>query len=247
MGYLERVFHASEERNRRDILATVRPVPGGRLLDLGCANGAFTQRVAAACEAGEVHGVEFLEAWAAEARDNGIEAVVADLGERLPYDDASFDVVHSNQVIEHLQRTDHFMREVHRVLRPGGHAVISTNNLSSWHNIVSLVLGWQPAPCHVSDEIVVGNPVNYQEGGEHIPCQAHLRIFTHGSLAGLGEHHGLRCELQRGSGYYPLPPTLATPLARIDRRHAAFLIHRFVRPQEGAVTAPGRAGAAAAA
>jgi SAM-dependent methyltransferase len=239
MGYLEHVFHASEERNRQDILRTMRPIDGGSLLDLGCANGVFTRRVAQACGAGEIHGIEFLEAWAAEARANGVDAVVADLAERLPYDDATFDAVHSNQVIEHLQKTDHFMREIHRVLKPGGYAVISTNNLSSWHNVAMLLLGWQPAPCHVSDEIVVGNPINYQEGDEHIPCQAHLRIFTHGSLAGLGAHHGLVPEVQIGSGYYPLPPRLAAPLARADRRHAAFLIHRFARP-----TAPVPAGVA---
>lgn len=208
----------------------MRPIQGGRLLDLGCGNGAFTRRVADACGAAQIDGVEVLEAPAAEAAERGIAVQKADLGDTLPYPDESFDAVHSNQVIEHLKGTDAFMREIHRVLKPGGHAVVSTNNLASWHNVVALVLGIQPTPCHVSDEVRVGNPLMIDAGGGHTAYQAHLRIFTHASLAGLGAAHGLVPELQLGSGYYPLPPRAARPLARLDRRHAAFLIHRFGRP-----------------
>ena len=44
------------------------------------------------------------------------------------------------------------------MLAPGGLACLSTNNLASWHNIVSLGLGYQPTPMHVSEKVVVGNP-----------------------------------------------------------------------------------------
>lgn len=229
MPYLERVFRETEDENRRVILGALRPVPGGSLLDLGCADGDFTLQVAARAKAERVCGVEFVEPWAERARANGIDCVVADLGARLPYDDASFDVVHSNQVIEHLPRTDVFLREIRRVLKPGGHAVISTNNLASWHNVVSLVLGWQPTPCHVSDEVIVGNPANAYEGYEGaVDGQQHLRVFTGRALAGLAAFHGLTLDLDRTAGYYPLPVALARVMTRIDRRHGAFLVQRFV-------------------
>ena len=229
MGYLTRVFHASEDENRRAILEAMPPRPGAVLLDLGCADGTFTTEIARAVGAERVCGIELLDEWAAKARERGVEVQAADLCERWPYPDEAFDIVHSNQVIEHLPRTDHFLAEIRRVLKPGGYAVVSTNNLASWHNIISLVLGWQPPPCHVSDEVVVGNPANPVAGAEHIRAQSHLRIFTGRALAELAEHHGLRVDLARTSGYYPLPPRLARIATRIDPRHGAFLIQRYTR------------------
>lgn len=62
----------------------------------------------------------------------------------IALENESIDVVFSNQVIEHLYETDKFISEIYRILKPGGYAVISTENLSSWHNIFALILGWQP-------------------------------------------------------------------------------------------------------
>jgi SAM-dependent methyltransferase len=231
VGRLERIFRATEDENRRVILSAMPRRPGAVLLDLGCGDGGWTLQVAGSVGAARVLGVEFIEDFARAARHAGVEVVAGDLSERLPIDDASVDVVHSNQVIEHLPRTDLFMREIARVLKPGGYAVVSTNNLSSWHNIVSLTLGWQPTPCHVSDEVIVGNPGNFVEGMEsYAPGQTHLRVFTGRALAGLAAHHGLRVEAQLGAGYYPLPPRAAAPLARLDPRHAAFLVQRYAAP-----------------
>jgi SAM-dependent methyltransferase len=231
VGHLERIFRATEEENRRVILSAMPPRPGASLLDLGCGDGAWTMQVAAKVGAQRVLGIEFIDEFAATARRAGVDVVAADLAERLPLDEGSVDVVHSNQVIEHLPKTDAFMREIARVLRPGGYAVVSTNNLSSWHNIVSLALGWQPPPCHVSDELIVGNPGNFVEGMEsYAPGQTHLRVFTGRALAGLAAHHGLRVEAQLGAGYYPLPPRAARVLARIDPTHAAFLVQRYEVP-----------------
>lgn len=228
MGYLERVFRQTEEENRQEILRAVDPRPGGRLLDLGCADGEVTMRVAKAAGIVDVHGVEFIEEWAAKARVVGVNAVVADLAQRLPFEDASFDVVHSNQVIEHLPKTDHFLREIRRVLKPSGYAILSTNNLASWHNVASLVMGYQPPPCHVSDVVVTGNPANDFDGFEQeVEGQQHLRIFTGRALASIARYHGLEIDRDRTAGYYPFPPRVARVLTRLDRRHGAFLVQRF--------------------
>lgn len=233
MSYAARLFAACEEENRREILRAIEPAPGGSLLDLGCCDGAVTMRVAAAAQVAEVHGVEFIEPFARQARARGVQVVVADLGAELPYGDASFDVVHANQVIEHLPKTDHFLREIHRVLKPGGYAVISTNNLSSWHNIASLTLGLQPPPCHVSDLVITGNPVNtaYDGWEQEVEGQQHLRVFTGRALASLAGYHGLQLERDRTSGYYPLPPRLSRVMTKLDRRHGAYLVQRFRRAE----------------
>lgn len=230
ISLLQDIFRATEDENRRVILETMPVRPGGRLLDLGCGDGSWTTTVAQHVEAGEVHGVEMVEPVAEMARARGIEVVQADLSRRLDsYAAASFDVVHSNQVIEHLKDTDGFMDTVARLTRPDGYALISTNNLSSWHNIFSLMLGWQPMPCNVSDWVNLGNPANaYDRFEHHHPGQTHLRVFTGKALTELAAYHGLRADVECAAGYYPFPPRLARVLARIDRRHGAFLVHRFV-------------------
>jgi methionine biosynthesis protein MetW len=227
MSYLEHVFRATEEENRRVILETLEPRPGGVLLDLGCADGEVTARIARGTQVARIVGVELIDRLADAARARGIEVVSADLNARLPFDDASFDVIHSNQVIEHLANTDNFLREIRRLLKPDGYAVVSTNNLASWHNVVSLVMGWQPPPCHPSDELIVGNPAGVMEGATGARGQMHLRIYTGRALAGVARHHGLRADVVRTAGYYPLPVRAARILTRLDPRHGAFLVQRY--------------------
>lgn len=229
---LSDLYHAAAKENHRVILDTVVPRPGATLLDLGCFDGHVTVQVAERLRAGRVLGLDLLEGPVASARKLGVEATVADLGEGLPFDDASIDVVHSNQVIEHLSDTDLFLREIRRVLRPGGYTVISTNNLASWHNIFALACGWQPPPCHPSDEIL-GGPISFGEaiGGTGHPM--HRRVYTGRALAEVATHHGFVVEARRASGYYPFPARAAAGLARLDPRHAVYLVHRYGRPAGG--------------
>jgi SAM-dependent methyltransferase len=232
MGYLSRVFHASEEANRRAILDSIPVASGGALLDLGTHRGDFTARLADHVRAERVAGVELIQRHADVACSRGIDVAVADLDEGIPYPSESFDVVHANQVIEHVRRTDVLLREIRRVLKPHGLACISTNNLSSWHNVVSLGLGMQPMPMHVSDEIIVGNPLNPEHRWGHRDLgRTHLRLFTARALAELAAHHGLAVEQVRTVGYYPLPPLLARVATRVDPLHGAFLVGLF-RPIE---------------
>lgn len=230
MGYLERVFRSTEEENRREILRAVLLRPGGRMLDLGCADGRVTVRVADAARISDVHDIEFIDDWTAGARERGVRVAITDLSNRFPYPDEHFDVVHSNQVVEHLKHTDHFFREIHRVLKPDGYAIVSTNNLASWHNIVSLSLGLQPAPSHVSDLVITGNPLNGMDGAtQQVEGQNHLRVFTGRAMAELAGYHGLELDHDSTAGYYPLPPRIARVMTRLDRRHGAFLVQRYTR------------------
>ena len=234
MSYLGRLFEASEEENRRVILKRVAPYgPFDSLLDLGCHDGDFTMRLAAAGGVARPLGVELLEPHAAAARARGVEVTVADLEDRLPFEDGTFDLVHANQVIEHVRGTDLLLREARRVCTDDGIVVISTNNLSSWHNVLMLALGLQPMPIHVSDEVHVGNPMNLRAGELHRDAgQTHLRLFTSRALVELAGFHGLDLLQLRASGYYPLPSGVARLMARADRRHAAFLVGLF-RPARG--------------
>jgi SAM-dependent methyltransferase len=230
MSRLERLFRATEEENRRAVLRMLPAGRGGALLDIGTHRGAFTARVAERLRAESVTGIELIEEHAVVARARGFEVVCANVDDGLPFDDERFDTVHANQVIEHVVRSDDFLRAIARVLKPGGLALISTNNFASWHNVGSLALGYQPMPAHVSDDLIVGNPLDPLRGQPHEPGRAHLRLFTGRALTELAEAHGLEPVAVRTAGYYPLPPRLGRIAARVDRLHGAFLVALLRRP-----------------
>ena len=231
MRYLKRLFAQTALANKAEILNTIEPCPGGRLLDCGCGNGEFTARVARRARVSESYGIECVDQRIEEATGRGIIVTKADLNEPLPHEDGFFDIVHANQVIEHLTNTDLFLREIKRVLRPDGYAILSTNNLASWHNVFSLALGMQPTPLHISNEAIVGNAFDPLRGTRH-PSQgdSHLRVFSFQGLRELCLYHGLKIEGLKTAGYYPLPPGLARLVCKIDSVHGVYLIAKL-RPR----------------
>lgn len=77
------------------------------------------------------HHIAFAAAKHRDLTDGRLRAsFVAGDAERLPFHDASFDVVVWSEVIEHLMRPELAVWEVARVLRPGGTLVLTTNNAS---------------------------------------------------------------------------------------------------------------------
>lgn len=67
------------------------------------------------------------------------------VGEKIPYPDESFDIVVSDNVLEHLPNPEDVFREVSRVLRPGGHFMAKTPNL---HHYVATLARLTPHRFH---------------------------------------------------------------------------------------------------
>ena len=224
MSYLYSLFRATEEENRRAIMDLLEPWSTARLLDLGCYDGALTLRLAEKLGTRDITGVEVVPEFAERSRQRGIRVCQTDLNGPLPLADHSFDVIHANQVIEHLTDADCFVSEIARLLSPHGYAILSTNNLASLHNIVSLMLGQQPPPAHVSNRVLLGNGVNPLHGTAHEnAAMAHLRIFSYRALREFLAHYGLRAERYGTVGFYPFPVPIARVLCRLLPIYGAFL------------------------
>lgn len=227
--WMRKLFDDALELNSRNIIEAVRRADfpaGGTILDLGCGDAALTRRLVAELGAGATSVVEVHEPHAAAARDRGFQVVDADLNGVLPFDSDTFDLVLSNQVIEHLYDTDSFVAESARVARVGGLVLFSTENAASWHNIAALLMGWQAfSLTNVSSRAAgVGNPLAIHRGGEGwvFPMQHH-RIFSLRGLIELGVLHGLEPIASSGAGYHPLPATIG----KINPTHAHFISALF--------------------
>jgi methionine biosynthesis protein MetW len=217
------LFRQADEENRTAILHLIEINDRARIIDLGCGDGEFTIRIKEKAMTGMIHGVESCKDNTIRAQINGIEVVNADLNQKLPIEDEEFDVVHANQVIEHLVETDLFVKEIYRILKPGGYAIISTPNLASFHNLISLVLGKQPFTAHVSNEVVLGNSFDPHKGTRHSKGFSHLRIFTCESLRDMFEYHGFDMKTLIGAGFYPFPHSISSFLTRLNKTHAAYI------------------------
>lgn len=100
--------------------------PGMRLLDVGCGPGSVTAGLAQAVAPGDAVGIDIdagqvghARALAAERGIANVHFEVADAA-RLPFPDASFDAAFANTVLEHVADADAVVREMRRVLNPGG-------------------------------------------------------------------------------------------------------------------------------
>jgi SAM-dependent methyltransferase len=218
------MYAAASELNRENILALARGRPaGGRLLDLGCDDGAWSVQLARAARACETHGVEIVPEAAKEAEARGVKVYRLDLNqplETLPANE--FDLIHANQVIEHVSSVDTFVAEVYRLLRPGGYAVISTENGSSWHNVFAAVMGWQIfSSTNISGRMAgLGNPFAIQRGAKPFASTwTHKTIFNYRGLIEMFAIHGFGEITMKGAGYFPLPERIGT----WDVRHSAFI------------------------
>jgi SAM-dependent methyltransferase len=228
LPYLYKVYRQMERTNKNQILQLIESRPNGRLLDCGCSDGEFTVRLANCARVAEAYGVEFIDERIAEASDHGVIVTKADLNDPLPYRDHFFDIVHANHIMEHLRNADLYLTEARRVLRPDGYAVFATNNLGSWHNILSLALGLQPTPTLVCGEAVAGSVFDPLRDSYHVYSgDNQVRVYSYQGLQELCSHHGFRVEATRTVGYYPLPPSLARLMCQIDSTHGAFLIIRL--------------------
>lgn len=92
-----------------------------RILDVGCGTGANLMMLS---EFGEAEGVDVSPDALTFCRERGLQNVKLGAAESLPYEDHTFDLVTALDVVEHIDDDVAGLREMRRVLRPGGRVLL---------------------------------------------------------------------------------------------------------------------------
>lgn len=103
-------------------------VPGGKALDVGCGNGEYALRLKSI--GWQCRGVEFNPLAASICRAHGLDVFQGEL-QAAGFEDDSFDFVSAHHLIEHARDPNDLMREIARIVKPGGRVLIRTPNSES--------------------------------------------------------------------------------------------------------------------
>ncbi len=173
--------------------------PFQTVLDIGAGSGHDLDAAAAASPGANLYGAESYPPNVARLQAKGIAVTSSNLErDPLPFAAEFFDVVMANQVMEHLKEIFWVLHEMSRTLRVGGHLILGVPNLASLHNRLLLAVGRQPTCIQ-----------NHS---------AHVRGYTRHDLLRMFEMifpGGYALKSFGGSNFYPLPPSLAKPAARL--------------------------------
>ncbi|HEY6796931.1 MAG TPA: class I SAM-dependent methyltransferase [Kineosporiaceae bacterium] len=162
---------------------------------------------------------------------------VADVTGPLPFATGHFDCVVAGEIIEHVPHPDALLREIRRVLRPGGHLVLSTPNLVSWANRILVPFGVQPLATETSSEIALGRFLPVLGQGNQV--QGHLKVFTWRALTEIHARYGFRVRRRIGvPAFFPWPVSLVDRFFARIVPLASGLIYVSTAPTGGWPTPP---------
>ena len=138
-GYDTYVAKTHEWRTAKNcsgyMLSVIKPTD--KILDVGCGPGTITYDLGTYVPQGSVIGVEptkeIIDEASSKGAENGIKNVKFELGSvyKLPYEDDTFDIVHSHQVIIHLKDRVDAIKEMKRVTKPNGYVCCKDGDLES--------------------------------------------------------------------------------------------------------------------
>ncbi len=190
-------------RINRDVLLKYLSTLRGAFVELGPGGAPLLEQLPNVADHDKI-AIDF-EATLGHCRDLGYRCLNHDLGQD-PWDiaDASVDVIVTSQCLEHIPDTDHVIEQAHRILKPGGHLLISVPNQGALAYVLMLLLTINPPMNMVSNRYIGLGNVFSRHRGTKIPEYGtqgfgHLRLFTHRALNELLEVYGFRIVANHGA------------------------------------------------
>ena len=182
-----RLYNHTKVKREKCIIDHIKLAPDSRILVLG----SFEKTANEILKSSNVQKIYLVDI---EKRVNESTQFVvkqADLNVEIPFEDNYFDFIVADQLIEHLSKPDVFLEEIYRTLKPGGKAIVSTENLAHVRNIISLLLGYSPMNVNLSDRVNIGNPlgIGYKKKVQDA-YMCHQKVFTPRALEELLLFHG---------------------------------------------------------
>jgi SAM-dependent methyltransferase len=152
---------------RRRLMEVLSPQPGERILELGPGTGYYSLDVASALGEGTLDVLdvqqEMLDHVVRKADSGGIRNVRPTLGDArsLPYDDDSFDAAFLVTVLGEIPDQDAALRELARVIRPGGRLVVGETMFGDPHFVTFDSLQERARVAGLEFERRSGSPLGY--------------------------------------------------------------------------------------
>jgi len=143
--------------------------PNSPILEVGCGDASFTKELARYSP--DVTAIDISAAQIAEnnQRFAGIKFLQHDVAEPFPFADATFEVVWCSEVLEHLFDPAFALREMHRIMKPGGRLLVTVPYHGRFKNVLIALFKWD----------------------EHfVPSNPHIRFYTKTTLGRLAEKAG---------------------------------------------------------
>lgn len=212
----------ANELDRPFVLQRLKQIHADRMLDLGAGNGYMTNQMAKVVGATEIYAIDIQSRKSNEETD--IKFVLGDLNKDLPYQNNYFDLVTSRHNIEHLVDTDKNLKEIYRVLKPGGYLFIETVNLAALHYRLMLLFGFLPNCTAPSRHKI--SPFKGSHG-----LYPHKSVFTYKALIEVTKKHGFELVSGKSHTIYPFPTFLGNIICSIWPNIGMFTSLLLCRPK----------------
>jgi ubiquinone/menaquinone biosynthesis C-methylase UbiE len=172
-------YHALIDRLEIDLVR--RYGEGARVLEAGCGTGLILGAVARFAHSAV--GIDLSPGMLEKAHHRGLRVANASVT-HLPFADETFDVAYSFKVLAHVEAIGDALREMARVVRPGGHVIAEFYNTRSLRYLVKRLKPATPISANTTDEAVYTRYDSIDDIRGYLPPELTLvdqrgvRIFT---------------------------------------------------------------------